>query len=106
VKKRVQGILQLDPQIDTLILGCTHYPLLMSKILKYTPAGVRLVPQGEYVASSLADYLQRYPEIDKRLTRGGTCQYLTTEQAQTFNESAALFMHEHVEACSVTLNEQ
>lgn len=96
VKKRIEGILRLDPQIDTLILGCTHYPLLMNKILKYTPPGVRIVPQGEYVADSLAAYLRHHPEIDVRCTKGGTCRYLTTEAPEKFRESAALFMHETV----------
>lgn len=94
VKARIDSILEKDPAIDTLILGCTHYPLLMEKIIKYVPSGVRLVPQGEYVAASLEDYLRRHPEMEKRCTRGGTCHYLTTENAEKFHESAALFMRE------------
>ena len=93
VQKRVEGILRQDPQIDTLILGCTHYPLLMNKILKYTPPGVRIVPQGEYVATSLRSYLERHPEMDCRLGKHGQCHYLTTENAEKFQQSAALFMH-------------
>lgn len=106
VKKRIDGILRLDPEIDTLILGCTHYPLLMPKIVKYTPPGVRLVPQGEYVAASLADYLRRHPEMEARLTRRGTCRYLTTESADKFRESAALFMHQMVEVETVEIVEK
>ena len=94
VKARIDSILEKDPEIDTLILGCTHYPLLMEKIIKYVPSGVRLVPQGEYVAASLKDYLQRHPEMEQRCTRGGSCHYLTTENAEKFHESAALFMRE------------
>ena len=94
VKARIDGILETDPEIDTLILGCTHYPLLMEKIIKYVPNGVRLVPQGEYVAASLMDYLNRHPEMEQRCTRGGTCHYLTTENAEKFHESASLFMRE------------
>ena len=97
VKKRIDGIMRLDPQIDTLILGCTHYPLLMSKIVKYVPTGVRIVAQGEYVATSLAEYLQRHAEIASRCSTGGTTHYLTTEDAAKFRESAALFMHQNVE---------
>lgn len=104
VKKRIDGIMRLDPAIDTLILGCTHYPLLMDKIVKYTPPGVRLVPQGDYVADSLRDYLTRHPGMEERLSRSGTCRYLTTERAETFNESAALFMHERVEAETVVFD--
>ncbi len=103
VKKRIEGILRTDPQIDTLILGCTHYPLLMNKIIKYTPPGVRIVPQGEYVAASLRSYLQRHPEMDVRLTQHGTCHYLTTESADKFRQSAALFMHEMVDVDNITL---
>ncbi len=103
VRKRIEGILRLDPQIDTLILGCTHYPLLMNKIIKYTPPGVRIVPQGEYVAASLRDYLKRHPEMEEALSRRGTCHYLTTESAEKFNQSAALFMHENVKAEVVDL---
>lgn len=94
VQKRIENILHLDPAIDTLILGCTHYPLLMEKILKYVPNGVRIVPQGEYVAASLQDYLRRHPEMTVRCTQGGTCHYLTTESTEKFRESATLFMHD------------
>lgn len=104
VKKRIEGILRLDPNIDTLILGCTHYPLLMNKILKYTPPGVRLVPQGEYVAASLRDYLTRHPEMECTLSRQGECRYLTTESAEKFNETAMLFMHEKVSAENISLS--
>lgn len=103
VKKRIEGIMRLDPMIDTLILGCTHYPLLMNKIVKYTPAGVRIVPQGEYVASSLRSYLKRHPDMEQRLTQHGTVHYLTTESTEKFNISAAMFMHEGVEAEQITL---
>lgn len=103
VQKRVEGILRQDPQIDTLILGCTHYPLLMNKILKYTPPGVRIVPQGEYVATSLRCYLERHPEMDCRLGKHGQCHYLTTENAEKFQQSAALFMHERVEVENISL---
>lgn len=103
VKKRIERILRIDPEIDVLILGCTHYPLLMNKILKYAPPGVRIVPQGEYVASSLRDYLARHPEMEASLSRKGKCHYLTTESAEKFVESAALFMHEKVEAETISL---
>ena len=104
VKKRIEGILRLDPQIDTLILGCTHYPLLMNKILKYTPPGVRIVPQGEYVAASLQQYLERHDELRQKLSQGGTCKYLTTESTEKFNQSAAMFMHQNVQAEQIELH--
>lgn len=103
VKKRIEGILRLDPEIDTLVLGCTHYPLLINKIVKYTPPGVRIVSQGEYVAASLKDYLERHPDMAARCSATGRCHYLTTEDAAKFRESAALFMHEQVEVERIEL---
>lgn len=104
VKKRVEGILRTDPQIDTLILACTHYPLLMNKILKYAPAGVRIVPQGDIIAASLQNYLQRHPEIDERLAKGGHAHFLTTEDPAKFFESATIFIpHTDVEVEQIQL---
>ena len=103
VKKRIDQIMRLDPQIDTLILGCTHYPLLMPKILKYLPAGVRVVPQGEYVADSLAHYLERHPQIEQKCSKGATAHYLTTENPDKFKEQAQIFLHEPVEVENTTL---
>ena len=96
VKKRIDALMRLDPDIDSIILGCTHYPLLLDKILKHTPRGVRIIPQGEYVAASLKSYLERHPEIDARCTKRGSCRYLTTENKDKFAESARIFMHEPV----------
>ena len=95
--------MNLDPDIDAIILGCTHYPLLMPKIKKYVPEGVRIVPQGEYVANSLADYLTRHPEMERRCSKGGTCRYLTTENTERFKESAQMFLHESVDVENVVL---
>ncbi len=103
VKKRIDQIMRLDPKIDTLILGCTHYPLLMPKILKYLPAGVRVVPQGEYVAESLRSYLERHPQIEGKCSKGGNVHYLTTENPEKFKESAQIFLHEPVEVENITL---
>ena len=103
VKKRIDQIMRLDPQIDTLILGCTHYPLLMPKILKYLPQGVRVVPQGEYVAESLKAYLERHPQMEQRCVRGGTVSYLTSENPEKFKEQAQIFLHEPVEVENISL---
>lgn len=105
VKKRIDGILQLDPLIDTLILGCTHYPLLLQKIKQFTPKGIHLVPQGQYVAESLADYLVRHPEMEQQCTRGGQCRYLTTESGERFGECASMFLSQRVEARHITLTD-
>jgi glutamate racemase len=92
VKQHIQRLLDKDPLIDTIILGCTHYPLLYDKIRAFTPPHIRLVPQGEYVAHSLRDYLQRHPEMDERCQRGGGCKFLTTESVEKFEESASVFL--------------
>ncbi len=94
VEKYVKELLTADPLIDTIILGCTHYPLLFDKIRKYVPAHIQLLTQGEFVANSLADYLMRHPEIESRITRGGGCEYLTTEQPDKFSSLAPIFLYE------------
>ena len=91
------------PFISSLVLGCTHYPLLMPKILKYLPTGVRVVPQGEYVAESLKSYLERHPNIETRCSKGANVHYLTTENPQKFTEQAQIFLHEPVEVDNITL---
>lgn len=104
VKERIDTLLTQDPDIDTILLGCTHFPLLLDKIRLYTPSGVTLMPQGEYVARSLADYLHRHADMDARLTRGGTCRFLTTESAAQFGSQAAIFLRDHeIEASHVDL---
>lgn len=103
VKKRVDQLLRLDAQIDTIILGCTHYPLLLPKINKFIPRGVRIVSQGEYVAESLRQYFERHPDMEQRCTKGGHVHYLTTENPDRFKESAQLFLHEPVEVENISL---
>lgn len=103
VKKRVDQLMQHDPEIDTIILGCTHFPLLMPKILKYIKPSVRLVPQGEYVASSLQDYLQRHTDMEQRITRGGTARYFTSESPDKFKANASIFLRETIEAEHIEL---
>lgn len=103
VKKNIDHILNTDPQIDTLILGCTHYPLLLEKIRQYTPAHIELVAQGDYVAASLKDYLLRHPEMEQRITRGGTMRFQTTESVSKFAETAEVFLKNKIEAERITL---
>ena len=88
---------------DTIILGCTHYPILLPKINAWCSPGVRIVRQGEYVARSLKDYLFRHPELESRCSRGGGVKYYTTESAEKFSESAWLFLHEHIEVEHINL---
>jgi glutamate racemase len=103
VKKRIDQILHLDPQIDCLILGCTHYPLLMPKILKYLPTGIRVVPQGEYVADSLQRYFENHADMEQLCSKGGNAHYMTTENPDKFKEQAQMFLHEPVEVENITL---
>ena len=99
VKKNLNRLFALDPLIDTIVLGCTHYPLLETKIRKYLPEGVVLVSQGPLVADSLKDYLLRHPEMADLLSRSGACRFMTTEAKEKFSETASLFLNHpvHVE---------
>jgi len=96
VKKRIDQIMHLDPQIDCLILGCTHYPLLMPKILKYLPNGVRVVPQGEYVANSLKQYFEKHPAMEQKCSKSYSVRYVTTENPDKFKEQAQIFLRERL----------
>ena len=121
IGKYLREILEKDPQIDTLVLGCTHYPLMKAKIdewLNYrheieesefpipeeTPK-VTTIAQGELEAHSLKDYLQRHPEYREQLSTGGSCTYLTTENAERFSHSASLFLDEPIHAEHVGLSD-
>ncbi len=103
VDKYVRSLLAKDESIDTVVLACTHYPLLYPKIRKAVPEHIRVVNQGEIVAKSLADYLRRHPEMDARITRGGECRYLTTENPEKFNGLARIFLEQPVEVDHVDI---
>lgn len=98
VEKDIDNLLYKDHRIDTIILGCTHYPLLLNKIKMFVPDGVTIISQGEYVAKSLKDYLYRHPEMDVKCTRNGTCLFYTTESEDKFRESASIFLNEQITA--------
>ena len=104
VNDSLQKLLAKDPLIDTIILGCTHYPLLLEKIRKYCPPHIKLVPQGKYIAESLEDYLFRHPEMNDRITKGGTCRYYTTESRTKFRECASLFLKKEVTVDRIKLD--
>lgn len=103
VKKYVDSLMAADNKIDTVILGCTHFPLLAAKIRQYMPEGTGIVSQGEIVAESLADYLRRHPEIDRRCSRGATVEYITTEDPEKFDGLASLFMGKSVRSTQIVL---
>lgn len=104
VKKYLNDLLAQDDRIDTIVLGCTHYPLLMPKIKKeLASTGIRVVAQGDLVAAKLDDYLHRHGEINGSLSRGGTCTYFTTEAADKFRENATLFLRQNIQAEHIDL---
>ena len=103
VKKNIQNLFLTDPQIDTVILGCTHYPLLIPTIRKFLPPHVTLLDQGPIVAVSLADYLVRHPEIDQKCSKEGTRRFLTTESVSNFEPRAGLFMGNVISAEKIQL---
>lgn len=103
VKKDIDLLMDDCPEIDTVILGCTHYPLLIDKIHKYMPDSVQVIQQGPIVADSLANYLHRHPEIERHCSRGGTCRYFTTEDPEHFSPLASVFVNERVNAHRIIL---
>lgn len=103
VKKNIINLFGRDSHIDALILGCTHYPLLMDKILKYLPNGVRVIDQGKVVAESLQDYLLRHPEMKAKCRFGGNVQFFTTESAEKFKQAAGIFLNQTIEVEHISL---
>ncbi|MCM1449450.1 MAG: glutamate racemase [Clostridiales bacterium] len=103
VKKEIDALIARDHSIDTIVLACTHYPLLYKKIRECTPMSVDVVTQGEIVAQSARSYLQRHPEMACRCSRGGTATYLTTESADRFTDMASMFMGQPVNAYHIDL---
>lgn len=103
VGKYLNELLSRDPEIDTIILGCTHYPLLYSKIKAYLGnRAIQIVSQGEIVANSLKEYLICHPEFNQG-PHNGSCKYLTTEAAKKFEESASHFLAESIKAYHIEL---
>ena len=98
VRKNLENLLKSDPEIDTLMLGCTHYPLMLDKIKKYTPSGITIISQGELVAASLSAYLKRHPEMDAKCTKNSSIRYFTTESVDKFSSSASIFLNEAIVA--------
>ena len=103
IRKYINQLLSKDPQIDTVILGCTHFPILLPKIRQYIPEHISVIAQGEYVAESLKDYLKRHPEMDAKCTKNGNCQVYTTEAEEKFSESASTFLKQQISVKHITL---
>lgn len=103
IRKYIDQLLSKDPQIDTVILGCTHFPILLPKIRQYIPEHISVIAQGEYVAESLKEYLRRHPEMDAKCTKNGNCQFYTTEAEEKFSESASTFLKQQISVKHITL---
>ncbi len=103
VEKNLSALLSQQKQMDTIILGCTHYPLLLSKIRKFIPENIQILSQGHIVAKSLSDYLMRHPEMETKCSKGGSVKYFTTENTSKFSQTAAVFVGEDVNAEHINL---
>jgi len=103
IKKDINLLLSKNDKIDTLILGCTHYPLILNKIQKYLPTNVNIISQGDIVAKSLKNYLQRHPEIEIKCSKNAQTEFLTTESADKFNVSATLFLNKKINAKHINI---
>lgn len=103
VSKHINNLLSADPEIDSIILGCTHYPLLMPVIRKFVPEGILVVEQGKIVSAKLVDYLKRHPEMDEKCSKSGTIRYYTTENPEVFERNATTFIGHPVSCEKLTL---
>ncbi|MDE6451402.1 MAG: glutamate racemase [Odoribacter sp.] len=103
IRKYLNRLFELDPDIDTIVLGCTHYPLLRPLIARFVPSHVKIIGQGHIVADSLADYLLRHPEMEEKLDRGKSVSYYTTDKADLFERMAAIFMGHQIACASVQI---
>ncbi len=103
VRRHIDNLLAKDKEIDTIILGCTHYPILYDKIRQYTPQHIKVITQGEYVGKSLINYLERHPEMDALCTKQGSCKFLTTESGEIFKQYASIFFDSSIQVQSIAL---
>lgn len=103
IQKDITSLLDKDPEIDTIVLGCTHYPLVQEYIESIVPNGLSVISQGEIVAKSLQDYLERHPGMDAKCTKQGTVTYLTTESKEEFDRNASQFIQDEVHSEHITL---
>ena len=104
VEKYLSQLFAQDSEIDTIVLGCTHYPLLIKSFKKYLSQNIHIVKQNEIVALSLQEYLQRHPDMDARLSKNSSIHYYTTDDSTLFDLSASVFMGSEVKSASISLN--
>lgn len=104
IQKNVANLIAFDSEIDTLVLGCTHYPLLENQIKALIPSNIKIISQGEIVAKSLSEYLERHPNMDKLCTKNGSIHYFTTESVEKFASSASIFLNKEIQAEHIDLD--
>jgi glutamate racemase len=105
VKEYLDGIMKQSPNIDTLLLACTHYPLIQDKIRDYLPKNVQVLAQGDIVANSLVNYLLRHPEMEKNLSKGQTKLFYTTDDTAEFDRHASRFFSAPVTSSHVSVGQ-
>jgi glutamate racemase len=103
VEKNISNLLQKDPEIDTVILGCTHYPLLINTIRKFLPKTIQIISQGKIVATSLVDYLKRHPEIDVKCSKNANHRFFTTESPEIFKKRSLIFLNREIQVEQLVL---
>lgn len=103
IKQHIDHIMAQSGSIDTLLLGCTHYPLLVNKIRQFLPDQVNLLSQGEIVAASLKDYLGRHPDLNEKCSKNSQYQFFTTDSTEEFDNHAAIFFGNPVKSAHVSL---
>ncbi len=104
IKKDVNELLKKSSDIDTILLGCTHYPLLINKIKKYIPSEVQIISQGSIISASLENYLFRHPEMQSRCSRNAQIQFFTTDSADDFDRHSEIFFGQPVRSKHIELN--
>jgi glutamate racemase len=104
IKKHIDVLFGKDPLIDTVILGCTHYPIIIEQIRKIIPSDVKLVNQGTIVAESLVGYLNRHPEIDCKLTKYGSRAFFTSDSTEEFDRLSMLFFGEETRSTQINFD--
>ncbi|HLK27886.1 MAG TPA: glutamate racemase [Puia sp.] len=103
VKEYIDSLMQKNNAIDTVLLACTHYPLLKEKISRFLPSGISIISQGEIVANSLVDYLHRHPEIESKFSRNGNIDFYTTDSTEDFDNHATIFYGKAVKSKHLVL---
>jgi glutamate racemase len=103
IQKDINALLENSPAIDTVLLACTHYPLLKDKIQRFLPANVSVISQGDIVAGSLAEYLERHPKLEQTISRNGQRSFYTTDSTTDFDNHASIFFGQPVHSEHVDL---